>query len=297
MRHFIPLLAALAFIWGCSEGENGVVDESDDDSSKTDTWGDEVEQDQEAHRTTVLACEATSEQTLEQAGSTVEMVSSLAQYHDCVFEANNDARPVIEQNLADIESDLYGTTNQTFADWRDINADLCDLVVDWSDGATGTMSQLVRGDCLGQRERALADLIDSLVMFPDGAEPLATNEDRQNHGACYEVMDQELDAATSNQDMQIALYDAAECVKEDLYAQVPDLVQMTIDNYPESEATDTEAAIRDGLDKALSINGDACTLLAQASDSGGGTMANLYTAGCIRDAAEMLYRQAVLGAD
>jgi hypothetical protein len=293
LRTILAMGLALG-LGGCMTGGTTGGGADVDGDGKADIWG---ESQAASHRDAVLQCERNMQAALENASSTVAMVQTQATYQQCLFAINNTARETIEQNLADIESDQYGTSLQTFADYRWAAETLCGVAVDWSDGADGTMSQIVRAGCLAEGERALADLIDAFVYFGDQQTQAQIAEDRAAFATCYEAQDAALETAVANNEMIQAMHASADCIERQIDGRVADLAAATVATFPGRDLATVQAAIREAVWRMFDLGGAMCSLVAAASDSGGGTMANLYQADCRSDADELLFRFAGVGAN
>jgi hypothetical protein len=153
--------------------------------------------------------------------------------------------------------------------------------------AGGTGASNIHAGCLASREGDLADIIDAYVFFPD-QELVGIPEDRQAHADCYAALDAALAADDSQQGMTMAYHGAADCVEAEMLAAIPSLVQVTVDALPDRTAAETEATIRSALEGIFAAQASVCGVVADASESAGGSMSRTYVGTCRLEAAVML---------
>jgi hypothetical protein len=228
---------------------------------------------------------------------------------ECLTTANDDTLDVIEATLAGDTSELAGDGTETFAAWREANAEFCDLLVKASDVAVEKDADVHEVRCAAQAEFQLAQAI---VAYADlGGAPADAPEAREAYATCYEAFDTALEVEPVEGDGP----EGEVPVEGDEAAELETVVaaHQTLADCIETATTDLddELAARinasfpgRGIDNLQeTINGDfasteeaatsLCNVLGAASIAAGEPEAELFTTRCL--VSTSIWRARLLG--
>ncbi len=230
------------------------------------------------HAAQVASCDAQRDATLADAVANVEMVGAMYDWESCLSDANKASVAPIEANLSEVDSYLVGSAEATLAAVRDAGGALCSVLGDASDSYGGSINNLYLADCGGQRERDLASVIDAYVAF--ATDPVAIAEERETYAACYAEFDSTMETALSNNEMIGGTYALGDCIQGTIDDLAASLAKQLVENGSAESADAASTRVQSVLETSSQATSESCGVVAQASDSGGGTMANLYAATC-----------------
>jgi hypothetical protein len=210
---------ALSTLIACAAADPAAPDPAASDDEHGDVGG-------ETHAQAMARCDRARDVALASAADAAAQKGAFAGWFACLATANEAAVPSLTQSPV----------------VREAASDLCDLLIDSTSEAKDAPGQVMRIECIGQRERDLGRVIDAWAKLGQKAQPIAEN--RATFGTCYEAFDEKLADATSDTQRGDAVAELATCHEAQILAlRVPIVVAFIQQSFPERDAAQTENAV------------------------------------------------------
>lgn len=236
----LALLAPLVAACGAPEGGR------DDDPGPASGKADELDTDTEgeagdlAHRDAVITCEELATRLLDRTNEArvEELVQTERNRQNCLVGANDAVVDVVDNALTNLDSSEAGRTESRFDSHRSSVQDLCNSLVEGSEGALDKSGALLSQRCTADGERQLADLVDAFVAL--GRDAIAIPESRNLYPDCYDAFDSAGETALGHAAEVTALQDLSACIVQGNDAARLRLIDNIVASFPGREPGDLE---------------------------------------------------------
>ncbi len=123
-------------------------------------------------------------------------------------------------------------------------------------------------------------MIDAYVAFEE--EPTELPDGRATFPVCYESYDAAMEEAQSTHDMLAVGYDLSACIRVAIDELGAAIAGQLVDNEAVADPATADENVKQAIEDYLYRAGApaTCWLVAEASEGGGGTIAQLYSSSC-----------------
>jgi hypothetical protein len=167
-----------------------------------------------------------------------EIVGAQRNRQNCLVGVNDTVVDVVDGALANVESSEAGRTGSRFDSRRDAVLDVCNSLVEGSEGALDKSGAVLSQRCTADGERQLADLVDAFVAL--GGDAITLPDSRSLYPDCYDAFDTASDAALGHADDLAALQDLSACIVQGNEAARGRLIENIVASFPGRAPGDLE---------------------------------------------------------
>lgn len=283
--------AMLALLVGACGAEDGARDDAPGGASgKADELDGETEGEPGdlAHRDAVITCDELATRVLDRTNTerVEEVVDVERGRQNCLVGVNDAVVDVIDNALTNVSSSEAGRTSGRFDALRTGGQDVCNSLVEASDGALDKSGAVYSQRCTADAERQLSDLIDAHVAL--GIDPISIPESRPLYDSCYVAFDDASETAVGHGDEIIALQDLSACIVEENDAMRLRIIERIIASFPGRAPADLEDETYRYFRVWHDAGEDICTGLSQAGEATDDAFVERQLAECMVAADSML---------